>query len=286
MCVPGPVSPFWRALMTGLWWPGGDGPRRGWQTEGLARGGDHSHGRGSDLLPLPKTVLRQASAWDRFWRDFLELQVWGGSEANFLELCFGRFLYGNFHTKAASKKFRPPSGNFRPNPPELPRSPSRSGSSEEAGGKSSYCPLFPGQADTSFRRASRANPSCQPLVGPLQTADFQSSSWFANPPASYRSLSGPPGPKPPKSLKKVSRGLWPRGPQKSGKSLEKVRKSLEKVCSGLFRDFFPDFFQSRRFRETFSDFLGISGREGPRDSCSSSEGSQFLVDISAPKKNI
>ena len=41
----------------------------------------------------------------------------GGSEANFLELCFGRFPYGNFHTKATSKKFRPPSGNFRPNPP-------------------------------------------------------------------------------------------------------------------------------------------------------------------------
>ena len=78
-----------------------------------------------------KTVLRQASAWDRFWRDFLE--VWGGSEANFLELCFGWLPYGNFHTKATSKKFRPPSGNFRPNPPELPRSPSRSGSSQEAG---------------------------------------------------------------------------------------------------------------------------------------------------------
>ena len=57
----------------------------------------------------------------------------GGSEANFLELCFGRFPYGNFHTKATSKKFRPPSGNFRPNPPELPRSPSMSFSSREAG---------------------------------------------------------------------------------------------------------------------------------------------------------
>ena len=78
-----------------------------------------------------KTVLRQASAWNRFWRDFLE--VWGGSEANFLELCFGRFPYGNFHTKATSKKFGPPSGNFRPNPPELPRSPSMSFSSREAG---------------------------------------------------------------------------------------------------------------------------------------------------------
>ena len=61
------------------------------------------------------------------------LRSLGGSEANFLELCFGRFPYGNFHTKATSKKFRPPSGNFRPNPPELPRSPSMSFSSREAG---------------------------------------------------------------------------------------------------------------------------------------------------------
>ena len=64
------------------------------------------------------------------------LRSLGGSEANFLELCFGRSPYGNFHTKATSKKFRPPSGNFRPNPPpQLPRSPPRSGSSQEAGRK-------------------------------------------------------------------------------------------------------------------------------------------------------
>ena len=61
------------------------------------------------------------------------LRSLGGSEANFLELCFGRFLYGNFHTKATSKKFRPPSGNFRLKPSELPRSPSMSFSSREAG---------------------------------------------------------------------------------------------------------------------------------------------------------
>ena len=67
------------------------------------------------------------------------LRSLGGSEANFLELCFGRFPCGNFHTKATSKKFRPPSGNFRPNPPELPRSPSRSFSSRETGfGELSY----------------------------------------------------------------------------------------------------------------------------------------------------
>ena len=84
-----------------------------------------------------KTVLGPASPWNRFWRDFLE--VWGGSEANFLEVCFGRIPSGNLHTKAASKKSRPPSGNFCPNPPELPRSPSRSFSSHEAGWKIILC---------------------------------------------------------------------------------------------------------------------------------------------------
>ena len=63
------------------------------------------------------------------------LRSLGGSEANFLELCFGRIPCGNFQTKATSKKSRPPSGNFRRNPPELPRSPSRSFSSREAGRK-------------------------------------------------------------------------------------------------------------------------------------------------------
>ena len=61
------------------------------------------------------------------------LRSLGGSEANFLELCFGRFRCGKFHTRATSKKFRPPSGNFRPNPPELPRRPSRSFSSRGTG---------------------------------------------------------------------------------------------------------------------------------------------------------
>ena len=75
----------------------------------------------------------QVSAWNRFGRDFLE--VLEGSEADFLEVCFGRIPYGNFHTKATSKKSGPPSGNFCLNPPELPRSPSRSFSSDEAGWK-------------------------------------------------------------------------------------------------------------------------------------------------------
>ena len=36
---------------------------------------------------------------------------------------------------------------------------------------------------------------------------------IANPPASYRSLSGPPGPTSQKSLKKVSQGLRLQGPK-------------------------------------------------------------------------
>ena len=60
------------------------------------------------------------------------LRSLGGSEVNFLEVCFGRIPSGNIHTKATSKKSRPPSGKFRPNPPELPRSPSRSFSCHEA----------------------------------------------------------------------------------------------------------------------------------------------------------
>ena len=64
------------------------------------------------------------------------LRSLGGSEANFLEVYFGRNPWGYFfHTKATSKKSRPPSGNFRQNPPETPRSPSRSFSRREAGWK-------------------------------------------------------------------------------------------------------------------------------------------------------
>ena len=71
------------------------------------------------------------------------LRILGGSEANFLEVCFGRIPSGNLHAKATSKKSRPPSGNFRPNPPELPRSPSRSFSSHKAGWKILLGGYFP-----------------------------------------------------------------------------------------------------------------------------------------------
>ena len=48
------------------------------------------------------------------------LRSLGGSEANFLEVSFGRIPSGNVHTKATSKKSRPPYGNFRPTPPQTP----------------------------------------------------------------------------------------------------------------------------------------------------------------------
>ena len=58
----------------------------------------------------------------------------------------------------------------------------------------------------------------------------------------------------------------------------KSGKSLENVCSGLFRDFFQTFWDPAAGGpgRLFSDFLGISGPEGPRDSCSSREGSQYV----------
>ena len=87
-----------------------------------------------NLLELNfKTVLRPASAWDRFWRDFLE--VWGVPKQTSLNFSSDGFRMEISTFWATSKKFRPPSGNFRPNSPELPRSSSRSGSSEEAGRK-------------------------------------------------------------------------------------------------------------------------------------------------------
>ena len=77
--------------------------------------------------------------------------------------------------------------------------------------------------------------------------------------AIYRGRSGPPGPKPRKSLKKISRGLRARGPRESG-------KSLEKVFSGPFRDFFQTletFSRLSHFFQTFSGFRAQRARETP-----------------------
>ena len=98
---------------------------------------------------------------------------------------------------------------------------------------------------------------------------------FGNPLTIYRGLSGPPGPKPRKSLKKVSRGRSPGTPRESGKSLEKVWRVLFETFSRLSR-LFPDFFQTLG-GSLFSDFFVVSGPEGPRDPCKWSTGSQDWV---------
>ena len=65
----------------------------------------------------------------------------------------------------------------------------------------------------------------------------------------YRGLSGSPDPKPRKSPKKSLPGASGHGtPRESGNSLQKVSRS---------------------------DFLGVSGQEGPRDPCEWSTGSQI-----------
>ena len=84
---------------------------------------------------------------------------------------------------------------------------------------------------------------------------------FANPPASYRSLSGPPGPK----FKKV----WtPKSQEKVSKKFEKSGKSLENACSRLFRAFFQTFWDTRaggagRLFQTFLGFRARRAQETP-----------------------
>ena len=150
------------------------------------------------------------------------------------------------------------------------------------GAKSLFCVATPSRQSPKLMTWSLEVPCPRGLEGPGKSAlpkcpnsrGFPSPFWrdsrVANPPTSYRSLSGPPGPKSPQSLKKVSRGRRPWGPQKSG-------KSLEKVPNRHFRDFFQTFQDpgAGGSGRLFSDFLGVSGPEGPRDSYSSSEGSQF-----------
>ena len=97
----------------------------------------------------------------------------------------------------------------------------------------------------------------------------------------------------------VSRAFGPEIPKKSEKSLpvppargpKKSGKSPEQTFSRLFPDF-SDFFEafSRHFGtpgaggpgRLFADFFGISGPEGPRNSCSSPEGSQSKVCTEVP----
>ena len=77
---------------------------------------------------------------------------------------------------------------------------------------------------------------------------------------------GPSGPETPKKSEKCLPGPpAPGPPQESG-------KSLEKVFSGPFRDFFQTLETFSRF---FSDFFGVSGSDRPRDPCKWPTGSQL-----------
>ena len=80
------------------------------------------------------------------------------------------------------------------------------------------------------------NPLCPPT--PFETSDFR---WlrFANQPAPYRGLSGPSGPKCPKSLENVSRGL--RAGPGTPKSLQKVSGRVQKDSFDTFRRLSRDF---------------------------------------------
>ena len=95
---------------------------------------------------------------------------------------------------------------------------------------------------------------------------------IGNQPAPYRGLSGPPGPKSQKSLKNVSRGLRPRDPKKSQKSLGdspgsprrvsgKCLESVFGLSPGLFGDFLGS--RGRRPRETFLRLFWDLGPGGP-----------------------
>ena len=112
-----------------------------------------------------------------------------------------------------------------------------------------------------FQGGSPVDPLFKPLADPPFDSTsqklFLSSFRLASPPASYRSLSGPPGPKSPKSLQKVSRG------QRVPKSLEKVSKCLFGTLSRLS----PDFLGPRgwRPRETFFRHFGDFGARRARE---------------------
>ena len=121
-------------------------------------------------------------------------------------------------------------------------------------------------------RTQRGVIHCESILGPSGrtiTAKSGKNKKVANAPAPYRGLSGPSGPKCRKSLENVSRGLRPRNPEKSPKSLGNSPKRLFRHTlwrlSGLFPRLFGDFSGSRgrRPRETFSRLFRHLGPEGP-----------------------
>ena len=102
---------------------------------------------------------------------------------------------------------------------------------------------------TSKHEANRKKVKGAPCPTPPQTTEQNTT--LGNPLTICRGLWGPPGPKPRKSLKRVSRGLRPREPprvwKKSGKSLLGPRR---------------DFSRLSRLFETFSRLSGGPGAGG------------------------
>ena len=95
-----------------------------------------------------------------------------------------------------------------------------------------------------------ANGALTYLNLPTKEMNAKSTLNSGNPLAIYRGLSAPPGPKPRKSLEKVSRG-------------QRVWKKSRKSLCGTFSRLFPG---SRDFFQTFSRlFRGAPGPEAPGD---------------------
>ena len=110
--------------------------------------------------------------------------------------------------------------------------------------------------------------------------------WLANQPAPYRGLAGPSGPKCRKSLENVSRGLWPRNPEKSPKVLGTVwqvsgesPESVKRVFLDCSRDFLETFRGSRAGGpgRHFRDFSAFRARRARETSVRGGAGSQHLA---------
>ena len=107
--------------------------------------------------------------------------------------------------------------------------------------------------DLSILRSSAGSPS--EGHNPPRGSSRKFASQIANEPAPYRGLSGPSGPKCRKNLENVSRGLRPRNPEKSPKSLGNSPKRLFRHSPETFRT----------VPETFWRLFGVPGLEAPGD---------------------
>ena len=99
---------------------------------------------------------------------------------------------------------------------------------------------------------------------------------FGIPPAPYRSLPGPSGPKSPKSLRKSLPGPEPRGPKSVQNSLERVSGVSKQLfwVSDSFETVLDTFWT---LRTLFRRLFGISGPKGPGESYTGQAGSQHIT---------